>query len=124
MALLSALSPDDMAHAIRMEQPGQLTQANGVGKKLAERIVLEMKGKVPNVISMGSGASADGGQVATSGGAPSKGVAGDVLSALTNMGFKAGEANAAIAHAAKEQGDTPEFGPLLKASLQTLKGDR
>ncbi|MBI1362615.1 MAG: Holliday junction branch migration protein RuvA [Proteobacteria bacterium] len=113
LALLTALSPEEITQAISTAQPTMLTRASGVGKKLAERIVLELKGKVasmPAGISIGTAATA-----------PQGGVQADVVSALTNMGFKMSDAQNVVATVAAGQGAEGDFGQMLKASLQALR---
>ena len=75
-ALLSALSADEIARAVGSGDVATLTRANGVGKKLAERLVLELKGKLPTFPGAAMAAPV------------AKGAHADVLSALQNMGFK------------------------------------
>lgn len=110
-AILSVLSPQDVTEAILMQNATTFTRAAGVGKKLAERIVLELKGKAQatsDVVNIGTL------RTTTSAGQ-------DVISALQNMGFKPGEAQAGLSVAVKELGDEANFGALLKESLKALR---
>lgn len=116
IGLLSSLSAREIIDAVSHGDIATLTRANGVGKKLAERLILELKNKLGsfpagNVTSI------------TGGGAPAAtpGPAGDALSALTNMGFKHAQAQQAIARAKEELGDDTDFGALLKTALKTLR---
>lgn len=111
LALLSALNPDEVASAIASQDPTPFTRASGVGKKLAERIVLELKGKMLAPATLG----------ATPAARTLTGVGQDVISALQNMGFKPAEAQAALSLAQKGLGAGAEFGPLLKESLKSLR---
>jgi Holliday junction DNA helicase RuvA len=113
MSLLSAFSVEELAAAIATGDVKGLTRADGVGKKLAERIVLEMKGKVA------AGAAVVGGKVVK--GAGPVGPLADVLSALVNMGFKPAQAQAAVDDAVAQNGADAGFAQLLKASLQGLR---
>jgi Holliday junction DNA helicase RuvA len=112
LALQTALTADELFQAISTGQPTMLTRASGVGKKLAERIILELKGKMPALGVVANGASVQ---------PVVGGVQADVVSALTNMGFKAGEAQTVVATMAAEKGPEADFGLLLKASLQSLR---
>ncbi len=119
LAVLSALSPAEITEAVTFERPGDLTRAKGVGKKLAERMVLELKGKLKSALPQGlstTPASAAG-SVAS---APSS-VVSDVVSALANMGFKASDAQAATVQAQQASGEQ-DFGALFKESLALLRG--
>src|SRR4051794_34646798 len=84
LAILSALSPDELSRAVAHEDKAMIGRANGVGPKLAARIANELQGKL--------GASGLGG------GAPAAraGAAADALSALANLGFKPADASAAV----------------------------
>src|SRR5437868_12504667 len=84
LAILSVLSPDDLARAVASDDRAMIGRANGVGPKLAARIANELQGKL-GVPGAGGGAPARRG-----------GAAADALSALANLGFKAAEASAAV----------------------------
>lgn len=114
MSLLSAFSVEELAAAIATGDVKGLTRADGVGKKLAERIVLEMKGKVT-----AGAATVVGGKVLK--GAAPAGPLADVISALVNMGFKPAQAQAAVDDAVAQNGADAGFAQLLKASLQGLR---
>lgn len=91
VAILSELSPEKVAMAVASGDYKTLTRASGVGPKLAQRIVLEMKDKVGALQpSVGTELSTDTGAVSASGNAA------QAVSALTVLGFSAGEASAAI----------------------------
>lgn len=110
-AILAVMTPGEVAEAILTQNPTLFTRASGVGKKLAERIVLELKGKaVPsaNVVNLNAA------RPATSAGQ-------DVMSALQNMGFKPGEAQVGLSVALKAVGGEAPFGELLKESLKALR---
>src|SRR5438270_1262353 len=108
LAILSVLSPDDLAHAVSQGDKAMIGRANGVGPKLAARIANELQGKL--------------GVVGPAGGAPAPrvGAAADALSALANLGFKPAEASAAVNAAQDELGadaglDAPVRPALRKA---------
>ena len=108
LAILSTLDPAELAAAIAHGDKAMVARANGVGPKLAQRIVNELAGK------MGSPALA-----ATMGAAtPRGGAAQDALSALANLGFKPAEASAAVAAAAVELGDGATLDALVRLALR------
>lgn len=115
MALLSALKPQEITEAIARGDVTMLTRANGVGKKVAERIVLELKSKI------GSLPFAIEGGITVAGNAPQSGVVSDVMSALGNMGFKQPQAHAAVISALQQHGGEAAFGDLLKSALNQLR---
>ena len=108
LAILSTLDPAALATAIAHGDKAMVARANGVGPKLAQRIVNELAGK------MGSP-----GLAATAGSAPPRGGAGaDALSALANLGFKPAEASAAVAAALADLGDTATLDALVRLALR------
>ena len=82
LAVLSGLSVDDLAAAVTHGDAGRLTKVPGIGKKTAERLVLELRDKVPKVIGAARAESPDGG--------------GDVIGALLGLGYNEREAQAAV----------------------------
>ena len=106
MAILSALSPDELARAIAQEDKAMIGRANGVGPKLAARIANELKGKL--------GPAGLGG----AGPAPRAGTAADALSALANLGFKPAEASAAVNAAEDELGPEASLDALVRLALK------
>jgi Holliday junction DNA helicase RuvA len=99
LAVLSGLSTDDLAVAVASEDAARLIKVPGIGKKTAERIVLELRDK------LGAVASAS---------APGKSVGSDVLNALLSLGYNDREASAAIKQ-------LPPDLPLADAIRQALK---
>ncbi|MDD9912691.1 MAG: Holliday junction branch migration protein RuvA [Alphaproteobacteria bacterium] len=112
LAILSALQPNQIIDAIITQSGKTLAQANGVGPKLGERIVRELKDKVGTLPTIATGGTVES--------MPTSSVAADVLSALTNMGFKETDVQQAVASASKELPDAP-FDQLFKTSLQALR---
>ena len=108
LAILSTLDTAELATAIAHGDKAMVARANGVGPKLAQRIVNELAGK------MGSPALA-----ATAGSpAPRGGAAQDALSALANLGFKPAEASAAVAAAAADLGEGATLDALVRLALR------
>ncbi len=118
LSLLSALTPGDLARAIAAQDKAALTQANGVGAKLAARLLTELKDKVGE-IALGPGASLPG---ATS--LPAAGQLGaaadDAVAALEGLGYRRVEAFAAVARAGQALGDGAKLEALIKAALKEL----
>ncbi len=108
LAILSALAPDDLGRAVAAQDKASVARANGVGPKLAERIVRELKDKVGG-IAIGP----MGGVMAPVGNA-----AGDALSALGNLGFRPAEAAAAVAAAEEELGPAATLDALVRLALR------
>lgn len=117
MAILSVCTADDVAEAINMGNSKMLQQAKGIGKKVAERIVLDLSGKLPALSTGLPKVGAQGGDKIMNTSAIN-----DVLSALVNMGFKNAQANQAVSAAVRETAINDDFGLLLKESLKILKG--
>lgn len=103
ITILSGGSVEDLVGAIKRGDLARLTAIPGVGKKTAERIVLELKDKLQEYTA-----------------APAKsGVEADVLSALENLGYNRALAESALARAANGDGAAP-FDALFKRALQIL----
>jgi Holliday junction DNA helicase RuvA len=116
--VLSALPAPDLGQAIARKELGKLTSITGIGKKTAERLLLELKDKVPILSAAGprtGGASANGAPVVA---APSSN--GDLLSrALVNMGYRQGEADRAVEQLGDKVGELP-LADLLREALAVL----
>lgn len=115
LAILSSISPDQLVHAIAAQDKNALTQADGVGPKLALRIVTELKDKVaslatPAIMSGGVAALRIAGNSDTS----------DAVSALVNLGYKRMDAFAAISAAAQNLGEDAKIDALIRAGLAEL----
>jgi len=106
LAILSVLSPDELARAVAHEDKAMIGRANGVGPKLAARIANELQGKL-GVTSLGGSAPA-----------PRAGAAADALSALANLGFKPAEASAAVNAAQDELGADASLDALVRLALR------
>jgi holliday junction DNA helicase RuvA len=109
LGILSALPPPELASAVADRDLARLTSVSGIGKKTAERLVLELKEKLPKVAV--SGAREPG---------PRKhDDATRLLGALTNMGFRPAEAERAVTSLGDRIGKEP-LSDLLKAALANL----
>ncbi len=116
LAILAVIEPDDLLLVIAAQDKAALIQANGVGGKLATRILTELK-DVAGDLGLGRAAALAGESVA---GAPLGGDLGDAISALVNLGYRRGEAAGAVASAARALGDGAGLEDLIRASLGEL----
>ena len=108
LAILSILAPDDLSRAVAAGDKASISRASGVGPKLAQRIALELQGKLGLPAALGPG----GGPV------PSGGATGDALSALANLGFRPAEASAAVSAAANDLGPEATLDALVRLALR------
>lgn len=117
LAVLGTLSPQDLANAIALQNWAAVEQAPGVGKKLAQRIVAELKDKAPALsvagltvtpARMGSGAP------------PREDAVAEAISALTNLGYQPAQASQAVAAAMADLGDKADTPKLIRAGLKEL----
>lgn len=114
LAILSALSTGELRDACAAGDAASVARANGVGPKLAGRIVNELKDKAGALPGGGS----PGGTVA----APSGGAGADAVSALENLGFKPAVAAQAVARAQAELGENAGEGELIRVALKRAAG--
>ncbi len=133
MGILGALGPEGVGRAIALGDWNSVKAAPGVGPKIAQRVVMELKNKAPALMAMGgetamapepeviepSSGSAPPRRAAKPA-APSGGMAqSEALSALSNLGYAPGEAAGAVAEAAR---DAPgaDVTTLIRAALKLL----
>jgi Holliday junction DNA helicase RuvA len=129
MAILGTLGSEGIARAIAIGDWGAVKAAPGVGPKLAQRVVNELKDKAPGIMALGgtlgqAAGTAPGPLIEPDRPAPaapvkpSSGAAqADALSALSNLGYAPSEAARAVAEAASDASDTPG---LIRAALRLL----
>ncbi|MCY1126977.1 Holliday junction branch migration protein RuvA [Frigidibacter sp. RF13] len=132
MAILGTLGAEGTGRAIALGDWGAVKAAPGVGPKLAQRVVMELKDKAPSVMALGGTLTVDASAVieadtdvpvrqpaAKAAPAPSAAATADALSALLNLGYAQSEAASAVAQAAGENegASTPE---LIRAALKLL----
>lgn len=111
LAIMATMSVSDLAEAIMAQDKASLTRAPGVGPRLADRILSELKNKVPTLdVRPGAAQSGDSG----------KGAQGDAISALVNLGYRRAEAFGAISTASKSLGDEAPIDALITAGLKEL----
>lgn len=115
IGMLSGMSADELILALRTDDLAKLTTIPGVGRKTAERMVIELRDKVGDVTVEGTSAL----DAATTGSTPVDDVFEDALSALVNLGYQRNAAEKALQIAAKEVIDAT-VQKLLRRSLQVL----
>jgi holliday junction DNA helicase RuvA len=115
LAILSVVGPDELTLAIVSQDRATMARADGVGPKLAARIVNELKDKVGGLALAATNSAVP---------APSAGVdagpTGDAVSALVNLGYRRAEAFGAVTAAARRLGDKITVDALIRAGLQEL----
>jgi Holliday junction DNA helicase RuvA len=125
MAILGTLGPDGVSRAIALGDWGAVKAAPGVGPKIAQRVVLELKGKAPAMMAMSGAAPVlDAGEVVEPAVAapvqsPNASAQAEALSALANLGYGPGEAASAVAEAAGAN-EGAETSVLIRAALKRL----
>jgi len=117
LAILSALSPSELSSAIALGDKAMIGRANGVGPKLAVRLVTELKGKVPAIGGVEAGVI--GLQTALGEGVAGGNVA-DAVSALTNLGYSSAQASAALARVVAKEGEDTATEKLIRLGLREL----
>ncbi|MGR3484017.1 MAG: Holliday junction branch migration protein RuvA [Paracoccaceae bacterium] len=130
LAILGVLGGEGLSRAIALGDAASVARAKGVGPKIAQRVVIELKSKAPAVMAMGGEALAqDGDEVVEAAAprgaspavapAPAPAASADALSALGNLGYAPSDAARAVAEAA---GDAPDAdaATLIRAALRRL----
>ena len=110
LAILSALEVAELQRALASGDSAMIARANGVGPKLAQRIAHELKDKAGALGGLAGSAGASA--------APASGPLGDAVAALTGLGFKPGEASAAVAAASEELGAGASLDALVRVALK------
>ena len=127
MAILGALGPDGVARAIALGDWSAVKAAPGVGPKIAQRVVNELKDKAPAMMAMPGETLADAVVVETDAApvsavrkpAPASSAQADALSALSNLGYGPSEAASAVAEAAGVN-EGAEASVLIREALKRL----
>ena len=102
LSILSGMGVDDLEQAVTLQEAGRLIKVPGIGKKTAERLLLELKGKLGTVLG-------------TAGAQPAGGAQGDILQALLALGYNDKEAAAALKALPKDVGVSDGIKLALKA---------
>jgi Holliday junction DNA helicase RuvA len=108
--ILSGIEADDLMEALRSSDVARLVRVPGVGRKTAERLVVELKDKMPAAATAPGPSAADGMT-------PKE----DLLSALANLGYSRGEAERGVERALRDNG-SGRFEELLRRALQVVSG--
>ncbi len=117
LSVLGTLAPADLASAIALRDKAMIARSPGVGQKVAERIVTELKDKAPAY------ASVDPAVIRLSGAIEERRApqpVADAISALVNLGYGQPQAAAAIAAAAQSAGEATDAASLIRLGLREL----
>jgi Holliday junction DNA helicase RuvA len=116
LAVLGTLAPNDLANAIALQNWAAVEQSPGVGKKLAQRIVAELRDKAPALSVAGLKVPAVAGRAT-----PARDdAAAEAISALTNLGYQPAQASQAVAAAIAELGEEADTSKLIRRGLKEL----
>ncbi len=115
LGILSTLAPGELSQAVLAQDKAMITRAPGVGPKVGNRIVTELKDKVGN-LALGPGAVAND----AAANSVAQGPAADAVSALVNLGYRPAEAHRAVQTAASSLGEAAELQALIRDSLRQL----
>jgi Holliday junction DNA helicase RuvA len=111
LSILSGIEAPDLVVALRTSDVARLTRIPGVGKKTAERLVLELRDKVQNLVALGEPAPTG----------PAATAKEDLVSALVHLGYSRPEAERGVDQALKED-PGGRFEDLLRRTLRALSG--
>jgi Holliday junction DNA helicase RuvA len=112
--VLSALSAKDLQHALALSDKAMIGKAQGVGPKLALRIVTELKDKAPAMMLRGH--AEDGAVIPI---AAPRGPEADAVAALVKLGYSQGQAAESVARITRDMGDAP-VDVLIRESLRAM----
>lgn len=116
LAILSTLTPTDLANAIALQDKAMVARAPGIGPKVAQRIVTELKNKAP----VFAGDAANMGLKQEIGEGVASGAVSDAVSALSNLGYSREQAANAVAAALKTAGENADDATLIRLGLKEL----
>jgi Holliday junction DNA helicase RuvA len=128
LSLLGALSPDELVTAIVAQDKAPLTRADGVGPRLAARLLTELKDRIvtlgaPSSLAFAVAGAAPGAPAGGNGDlAAMDGIAADAVSALVNLGYGRADAFGAVTRAHRAQAGTATLESLIPAALKELAG--
>ena len=117
LAILGTLTPNELASAIALQDKTAVSRAPGVGPKVAQRLVLELKDKGPALSGDASGTI--GLQQELGAGVANSAVQ-DAVSALTNLGYSSQQASVAVSAAMQNASEDAESGTLIRLGLREL----
>jgi len=116
LSVLGVLEPHELANAIALQDKAQVGRAPGVGPKVAQRIVSELRDKAPGLLAAGDVGVTITGAGKSAGASPIS----DAISALVNLGYSVGDASTAIASVSDKVGDTAKTEELIRQGLKEL----
>ncbi len=116
MNILSGIEPSELAHAIASEDVARLTKLHGVGKKTAERLVVELKDKMQPLLVSEAAATTRASS------APAKARRSDLIGALVNLGYKPAQAEKAAELAEQKAGADAPLDALIREALRAARG--
>lgn len=119
LAIQSTLSAGDLASAIALQDKAMVARAPGVGPKVAQRIVAELKDKAP---AYSGAAAAEIGLAADIGDGLATSAVQDAVSALGNLGYSSQQAAGAVSAALKKAGEDADSATLIRLGLKELAG--
>ncbi len=117
MAILSVLAPADLTNAIMSGDKAMVARADGVGPKLAQRVVNELGEKIGKIVTLG-GALSIGHAISETSGAAA-GLVGDAVSALANLGYGQAEAHSAVMRA-QTKSPSDNLSDVIAAALREI----
>ena len=119
LAILSVTPPDQLGFAIASGDKTALTRADGVGPKLASRILTELKDKVDK-IELGAAKSSSSSSASEVSGSSISDIDQDAVSALVNLGYSRSDAYRAVMNAKQKANDNSKVNDLIKIALKEL----
>ena len=119
LAIQGTLAPADLASAIALQDKAMVARAPGVGPKVAQRIVLELKNKVP---AYSADAAMDMGLAHDIGDGVASSAVQDAVSALSNLGYSSQQAAGAVSTALQKAGEEADSATLIRLGLKELAG--
>ena len=119
LAIQSTLSAGDLASAIALQDKAMVSRAPGVGPKVAQRIVAELKDKAP---AYSGAAASEMGLAADIGDGVASSAVQDAVSALGNLGYSSQQAAGAVSAALNKAGDDADSATLIRLGLKELAG--
>lgn len=117
LAIQSTLSAGDLASAIALQDKAMVARAPGVGPKVAQRIVLELKNKVP---AYSADSAAEMGLAHDIGDGVASSAVQDAVSALGNLGYSSQQAAGAVSSALAKAGEDADSATLIRMGLKEL----
>ena len=121
LAILSAMSPEQLSNAVAAEDKVPFTSASGVGPKLAARLVTELKGKVDGVAGGIEFLARATGEI--KGTDNSLALTEDAISALVNLGYGRADAFGAVSSVVRAENGTNTLDHLIRDALKELSSD-